>query len=138
MFFENFSVTLFMGRWPGFGQPRYIRTARSFPVTPFLAAGPAIFIAMLHTCLEVVPCNLTFNEPLEGVDSFDVLLDMNESNINESGFYPGFQRRFVVLYSIEIRIFLFKIDMLTCRSVQVRRTFRRSRLIRCSFRQERF
>ena len=36
-----------------------------------------------------------FFEPLEGFDSFAVRLDNNESDKNESGFYPGFQHLFV-------------------------------------------
>ena len=62
---------------------------------------------MLHTDHEVVPCNCFYwllalalyaslNEPLEGVDSFDVLLDPNDSVFDP---HPGFQHRFVGLYS---------------------------------------
>ena len=61
---------------------------------------------------------LAFNEPLEGVDSFDVLLDMIDSVSNDSGFYPGFQHRFVGLLFYWIRIFRVQDDMSTCRSVQ--------------------
>ena len=42
-------------------------------------------------------------EPLEGVDSFDVLLDITDSGDN--GFYPGFHHRFVSLLFYCNRIF---------------------------------
>ena len=67
-----------------------------------------------HVDMSIRPRVLVFNDSLEGVDSFDVLLHTNIG----FGFYPGFQHRFVGLYSIRFGYFVFKIDMLTCRSVQ--------------------
>ena len=43
-------------------------------------------------------------DSLGGLDSFDVLLDKNESDKNDSGFYPGFQHRHVGFYSIGLDI----------------------------------
>ena len=54
-------------------------------------------------------------KPLEGLDFFGVLLDLNEFVLFR---YPGFQRIFVRLYVMFSDDFMFKIDMLTCRSVQ--------------------
>ena len=51
------------------------------------------------------------NEPLEGVDSFDVLLDPNDSVFDP---HPGFQHRFVGLYSMKSDKFC---SRLTCRHV---------------------
>ena len=59
-----------------------------------------------------------FFEPLEGLDFLDVHLENNETDKNESGFYPGFQHRFFDLLFYCFLMFTFKIDMLTCRSVQ--------------------
>ena len=81
---------------------------RSFPVTVLLAAGFGSGQPfLLHIDHEVVPCNCfywplalalyaTLNEPLEGVYSFNVLLDPNDSVFDP---HPGFQHRFVGLYS---------------------------------------
>ena len=38
--------------------------------------------------------------------------------MNDSGFYPGFQHRLSVFYSVEIGYSASKINMSTCRSVQ--------------------
>ena len=56
----------------------------------FVAAAVSFFFYLVKTSFYQ-PQAFT-NEPLERVDSFDVLLD-----INDSGFYPGFQHRFVGL-----------------------------------------
>ena len=52
-----------------------------------------------------------FNEPLDGVDSFDVLLDPNDSVFDP---HPGFQHRFVGLYSMKLDKFR---PRSTCRHV---------------------
>ena len=53
------------------------------------------------TCRSVQAIfNFCFYGPLEGVDSFDVLLDMNDSDYVP---HSGFQNRFVRLFSIRIR-----------------------------------
>ena len=61
--------------------------------------------------------NAVMNEPLKGVDLFDVLLDPDEC-LKES-VYPGFQHRFVGLYftkSDKLR------PRLTCRHVDPAKT----------------
>ena len=73
--------------------------------------------------MSICSISTLLNEPLEGGDSLEVLLDSNDSDA--SGFYPGFQHRFVGFYFIGIRYSLFKIDMSTCRSVQVRLSWSR-------------
>ena len=63
---------------------------RLFPVTVFYAKNP-------DEVLDFSTFAFLLNEPLEGFDSFDVLLDMNKSDMNDSRFYPGFQHQFVGL-----------------------------------------
>ena len=124
----------------------YIPSMRSFPVTVFMAL--ALDSLLLHADHEIVPCNCfllvalvlyaTLNEPLAGVDSFEVLLDgpilifipvlpWISTPICRSLFY-------------EIGQVSSKINISTCRSGQADhvRTSRRSRLLRRSFRLGRF
>ena len=61
---------------------------------------------------------LVLFEPLEGFDSFDVHLDNNESVKNPHSILD-FSTDLSVFYSIKIGYYVFKIDMSTCRSVQV-------------------
>ena len=61
---------------------------------------------------------LCYFKPFEGFDFIDVLLDKNDFNKTESGFYPGFQHRYFGLSFYCLGYFASKIDMLTCQSVQ--------------------
>ena len=79
----------------------------------------------MSTCRSV-QVRLALNEPLEGVDSIEVLFSRTILTI-----YSGFQRRFASLI-------LSDSDIPCPSSSSYWRTYRRRRLSRCSFWQERF
>ena len=59
------------------------------------------------------------NEPFEGYDSFEVLLDKNDSVNNDSGFFIlDFNIDMSMIFLLFRILSMSKIDMSTCRSVQ--------------------